>query len=377
MPPPPPSPPPATATPTATTTNPSRQTNTIVLSEYLRGERPLPFPCAAVRFATYILGAWQVPFTFTYLNGRTALYVGDAASTVGDLKRELHPLVGVLEKIAPGKATLLGDNVLLTEAGELVVIPPLEGAAPKRGRKRDTDWHRKAGAKRISSGPAFAPACSDDDNSDGEEGDDDSPSDGDATDAEDEPAGCHEAAEAAAGSCDAPREPAPAPKADGEQLTIASIAARPSRRSPKSCHSCAEAGSLSKASASALRCASRPSSYASDCHRPPATLTPLSSTPGERCRDANLAIHGRAIHGRASPHPRVTPARASRHPSPSVDNPLTSRPAVTRARDPSTRSPAQRQSSPPRVETSGRAASIAACCAAAVCGAGSGGSGQR
>ena len=73
-----------------------------------------------------------MPFTFIfqYLNGRPGLFLGNAASTVGDLKRELHPTVQVLDRCTSGKATQLGDEVPLTRATELVVIPPLEGAAP-------------------------------------------------------------------------------------------------------------------------------------------------------------------------------------------------------------------------------------------------------
>ena len=108
----------------------------------------------------------QVPFTFIfqYLNGRPGLFLGNAASTVGDLKRELHPTVQVLDRCTSGKATQLGDEVPLTRATELVVIPPLEGAAPTQeghwGASRNNPGRMSTGTPtRTVAAPAVAPAA--------------------------------------------------------------------------------------------------------------------------------------------------------------------------------------------------------------------------
>ena len=88
----------------------------------------------------YITWSFQVSYQYSLgLSGRFGLYLGNATSTAGDLKREfreLHHCFRVLDQCAPGKAKQLGDEALLAEATTLVVMPDLEGAAPGWGASR-------------------------------------------------------------------------------------------------------------------------------------------------------------------------------------------------------------------------------------------------
>ena len=77
----------------------------------------------------------EFSMTFQYscgLTGRIGSYVGAATSTVGGLKRGLPPGFRVLDLWASGQAKQLDDEALLAKATRLFVMPPLEGAAPKR-----------------------------------------------------------------------------------------------------------------------------------------------------------------------------------------------------------------------------------------------------
>ena len=113
----------------------------------------------------------EFSMTFQYscgLTGRIGSYVGAATSTVGGLKRGLPvpPGFRVLDLWASGQAKQLDDEALLAKAARLFVLPPLEGAAPKRrgwGASRENP-------KRMSTGTPTGDTPGDGSAPDGVEG---------------------------------------------------------------------------------------------------------------------------------------------------------------------------------------------------------------